>query len=135
MKQQDALALNFLECKDGHFRKLHGTRESVKAITRKGVGANPKQLHLSPRKKKTCFGKGGYLVPQLTDVTESFFVCLFGKVFCLQGGEEQCQSKPSQLIRKATLIGIYIYGKYRILGNFGNHFNLAIWRVGSQSPN
>jgi len=23
----------------------------------------------------------------------------------------------------------------RILGNFGNHFKLAIWRFGSQSPN
>jgi len=25
--------------------------------------------------------------------------------------------------------------KYHILGNFGDHFNLAIWRFRSQSPN
>ena len=91
MKQQDPFAPNFLQRKDGRFRELHGTCESVfRQLREKGVGANP----ISKEEENMLWDK--------KILGTSNPLMLQRAVFCLRGGEEQRKLKPSQLIHKSN---------------------------------
>ena len=103
MKQQDPFAPNFLERKDGRFRELHATCESVfRQLREKGVGANPnKTASISKEEENMLWDKRILGTSNLLMLQRAVFFSV-GKVFCLRGGEEQRKLKPSQLIRKSN---------------------------------
>ena len=95
MRKRDPCAPNFLDQKDGCFRELIGTCESVFRILRQsGVGANL-QKAAAISKEENMLWETGILscsMPKSLQRTVFFYL---GKDFCLRGCEELRQLKPS----------------------------------------
>ena len=103
MRQQDAFAPNFLDRKDGRFRELHGTCESVfRQLREKGVGADPKETPSISKVEENVLWERGILGTSTPLMLQRAVFFAVGKVFHLRGGAEQRQLKISQLIRKSN---------------------------------
>lgn len=99
MRKRDPFLPNFLDQKDGHFRRLQGTCETVFwQLRQSGVGAHPKKTPVISQDKENILWESGVLgcsTPKSLQHSVFYYLC---KNFCLRGGKEQRQLKPSQLI-------------------------------------
>ena len=101
MRKQDAFAPNFLDQKDGRFRELQGTCESVFwQLRQSGIGVNPKKAAVISKSEENHLWASGILGCSSPTALQRTVFFYLGKNFCLRGGEEQQELKPSQLIRK-----------------------------------
>ena len=92
---------NFLDKKDVCFAELHGTCESVsRELRQSGVGAQVKHAAvIEPVEEEQLWESGaiGIYSPRVLVRCVFYYV---GKAFCLRGGQEQRDLKPSQFIRE-----------------------------------
>ena len=101
MRKRDPCAPNFLDQKDGRFRELIGTCESVFRILRQsGIGANPQKAAAISKEEENILWETGILSCSMPKSLQRAVFFYMGKDFCLRGGEEQRQLKPSQLVHK-----------------------------------
>ena len=90
---------DFLSKKDWRFKELHGSVESVfVSLRQNGIGADVKHTPVISPKEELLWERGILGTDTPLKLQRAVFY-LVGKVFCVRGGQEQRNLKPSQFKR------------------------------------
>lgn len=107
MRDRDPYAPNFLDQKDGNFKKLHGTMDNhFRSLRQLGVGAKVNHAKLITSEEEDLMWERGVMG---TNAPLALLRAVFyynGKKFLLRGGAEHRGLKFSQLQRTPNA---YIY--------------------------